>query len=60
LAKGPVGQLVRLENGVGAEEAEKSLQALPLRVGSRKTRGQAEELRALLERERANVKLVKI
>ncbi|MFL5341639.1 MAG: potassium channel family protein [Gemmataceae bacterium] len=59
LAKPPVALLVRLENGVAAEDAAKALDALPLRVGGRKTRGQAEELRALLERERAAVNLVK-
>jgi Trk K+ transport system NAD-binding subunit len=59
LAKGPVAQLVRLENGIGGEEAEKSLQTLPLRVGRAKTLGQAEELRALLERERAVVNLTR-
>jgi hypothetical protein len=59
LAKGPVAQLVRLENGIGGEEAEKSLQTLPLRITGAKTLGQAEELRALLERERAVVNLVR-
>ena len=59
LAKGPVALLVRLANGVGAEEAAKSLELLPLTLGGRKTRGQAEELRSLLERERAAVSLVR-
>jgi Trk K+ transport system NAD-binding subunit len=52
--------IVRIENVLGAEDVEVALRKLPLRLGGKKTRGQAEELRSLLEREHAVVKLNQI
>ncbi len=52
-----VTPIVRIENGLSADDAEIALKKLPLALGRRKTRGQAEELRALLERERPKVRL---
>jgi Trk K+ transport system NAD-binding subunit len=48
--------LVRTLTGLGPEEAEKSLQQLPLRLASGLTRGQAEDLLAQLVRERVSAK----
>jgi hypothetical protein len=55
LAKAQIELIARIEQG-----GDVSLDSLPLRVGSAKTRGQAEDLRAQLERERAEVKLVRV
>jgi Trk K+ transport system NAD-binding subunit len=55
VAKANVDLLARIETG-----SEAQLDSLPLRVGGAKTRGQAEDLRAALERERAEVKLVRV
>ncbi len=52
--------IVRIENGLAAEDVETSLQKLPLRIGGKKSRGQAEELRLLFERERASTKLTQV
>ena len=60
VALSSVAPIVRIENVLGAEDVEVALQKLPLRLGGKKTRGQAEELRSLLERERAVVKLSQI
>jgi Trk K+ transport system NAD-binding subunit len=57
-AKFQVSLLVRVENGVDGSAADATLGALPLRVGGPKTRGQAEDLAAALQRERAAVKLI--
>ena len=52
--------IVQIENILSAEDVEVALQKLPLRLGGKKTHGQAEELRFLLERERAVAKLTRI
>jgi Trk K+ transport system NAD-binding subunit len=44
--------LIRTVQGLGAEDAEKALASLPLRLQSNLTRGQAEDLLATLTRER--------
>jgi hypothetical protein len=55
-----VAPIVRIENTFGAEDVEVAIQKLPLALGRRKTRGQAEELQSLVERERAGVRLTQI
>jgi Trk K+ transport system NAD-binding subunit len=57
-ARGWVVERVRTLRGVGQEEAEKMLAALPLRLADGLTRGQAEDLLAELARERATGRLV--
>lgn len=49
--------LVRTFHGNNLEEAEKSLEQLPLRLGANLTRGQAEDLLARLMRERVTARL---
>jgi hypothetical protein len=51
-ARGWLARLVRTLRGVGAEAAEAALDRLPLRLADRLTRGAAEDLLALLARER--------
>jgi hypothetical protein len=48
---------VRTVQGLGAVEAEKALDELPLRLGHDLTRGQAEDLLAQLLRERVSARL---
>jgi Trk K+ transport system NAD-binding subunit len=57
-AREHIALLIRTENKCGAEEADKVLNALPLRLGGRRTRGQAEDLLVLLQREKAETRLV--
>ena len=52
--------LVRTRRGVGQEEAEKLLDALPLRLADGLTRGQAEDLLAQTARERVTARLVRV
>lgn len=49
--------LVRTLRGVGQEEAEKMVGRLPLRLADGLTRGQAEDLLAMLARERVTGRL---
>jgi Trk K+ transport system NAD-binding subunit len=56
-ARGWLAGLVRTRAGVGAEDAEKALEALPLRLAGGLTRGQAEDLLAQLARERVSARL---
>jgi Trk K+ transport system NAD-binding subunit len=49
--------LVRTQCGLSAEEAAAALGRMPLRLGTRLTRGQAEDLLALLARERVTARL---
>lgn len=51
-ARGWVVQLLRTQRNLSADTAEQALDQLPVCVGSQMTRGQAEDLRALLDRER--------
>jgi Trk K+ transport system NAD-binding subunit len=53
-----IALLVRTEQGCAAVDAEKALEKLPLRLGKPRTRGQAEELLELVEREKAQARLV--
>jgi Trk K+ transport system NAD-binding subunit len=55
--RGWVAQLVRVQTGASAEEAEKALDQLPVCLGTSLTRGQAEELLALLAKERVTARL---
>jgi Trk K+ transport system NAD-binding subunit len=57
-ARAIVAQVVRLQRGLGAEEAEKVLEQLPACVGDDLTRGQAEELLEQLNRERVTARLL--
>ena len=50
--------LVRTLRGVGQEEAEKMVGRLPLRLADGLTRGQAEDLLAMLARERVTGRLL--
>jgi Trk K+ transport system NAD-binding subunit len=50
--------LVRTEQGLSLEDAQASLDHLPLRLGTTLTRGQAEDLLARLVRERVSAKVV--
>jgi Trk K+ transport system NAD-binding subunit len=59
-ARAQVALLVRTENNCSAVDAEKLLEKLPLHLGKPRTRGQAVELLSLLEREKAEAKLVQI
>jgi hypothetical protein len=56
-ARGWLAGLVRTAQGLGAVEAEKALDELPLRLGRDLTRGQAEDLLAQLLRERVSARL---
>ncbi len=56
-ARGWLAGLVRTTEGLGAVEAEKALDQLPLRLGQDLTRGQAEDLLAQLLRERVTARL---
>jgi Trk K+ transport system NAD-binding subunit len=56
-ARGWLAGLVRTLRGVGAEEAEAALGRLPLRLADCVTRGAAEDLLALLARERVTAAL---
>jgi Trk K+ transport system NAD-binding subunit len=58
IARSHVAILVRTENTCSAEDAEKALDKLPLRLGQCHTRGQAEELLRLLQRENVQTRLV--
>jgi Trk K+ transport system NAD-binding subunit len=58
-ARSWVAGLVRMERGISAEEADKALNHLPLSLGKRLTRGQAEDLLARLYRERVTARLRK-
>jgi Trk K+ transport system NAD-binding subunit len=55
--RGWLAGLVRTAQGLGAVEAEKALDELPLRLGRDLTRGQAEDLLAQLLRERVSARL---
>jgi Trk K+ transport system NAD-binding subunit len=55
--RGWLAGLVRTVQGLGAVEAEKALDELPLRLGRDLTRGQAEDLLAQLLRERVSARL---
>jgi Trk K+ transport system NAD-binding subunit len=55
--RGWLVNLVRTVRGVGAEEAEKAVGSLPLRLQSNLTRGQAEDLLATLTRERVTARI---
>jgi hypothetical protein len=57
-ARSQIALLVRTENGCSAIDAEKALEKMPLRLGKRRTRGQAEELLLLLQREKAQAQLL--
>jgi Trk K+ transport system NAD-binding subunit len=50
--------LVRTVRNVGAEEADKAVDSLPLRLGNGLTRGQAEDLLAQLVRERVTAQIL--
>lgn len=58
--RGWVVQLLRTQQNLTAEAAEQALERLPVCVGSPLTRGQAEDLRVLLERERVTSQLRQI
>jgi Trk K+ transport system NAD-binding subunit len=49
--------LLRTQKGLSAEEAEQELERMPVCVGSKLTRGQAEDLLAVLTRERVACRL---
>jgi Trk K+ transport system NAD-binding subunit len=53
-----VAVVVGIENGIGTAAAAELLQRLPVRVGGRLTRGQAEDLRDLLSRYRVTSQIV--
>jgi Trk K+ transport system NAD-binding subunit len=57
-ARGWLAGLVRTFHHYSQEDAEKSLDHLPLRLGSNLTRGEAEDLLARLARERVAARLV--
>ena len=57
--RGWVAQLLRRERGLSAEDAERALDAPPALAGARLTRGQAEDVMALLVRERVTARLAK-
>lgn len=50
--------LTRMLLGLGLEDAERAVDRLPMRIASRLTRGQAEDLLAQLLRERVSAKLI--
>jgi Trk K+ transport system NAD-binding subunit len=52
-----VATLLRARQGLAAEEAEKALNQLPLRLATGRTRGEAEELLAQLARERVSARV---
>ncbi len=54
-----LASLFRLQQGLSAEAAEQALDALPACLASQLTRGQAEDLLALLQRERVTARLHK-
>jgi Trk K+ transport system NAD-binding subunit len=56
--RGWLVSLVRTVQGIGAEEAEAAVDALPLCMQSNLTRGQAEDLLATLARERVTAQVV--
>lgn len=49
-----VALLLRTQQGLSAEDADRALQRLPVRLGTNLTRGQAEDLLALLAREKVS------
>jgi Trk K+ transport system NAD-binding subunit len=49
-----VALLLRTQQGLSAEDAERALERLPVRLGTNLTRGQAEDLLALLAREKVS------
>jgi Trk K+ transport system NAD-binding subunit len=57
-ARGWLTGLIRTQRGCTEEEATQALEHLPLRVGERLTRGQAEDMLARLCRERIDAKLL--
>ena len=59
-ARGWVVHQLRLLTGMSAEDAEKALDELPVCLGTRLTRGQAEDLLARLSRERVTARLRQI
>jgi Trk K+ transport system NAD-binding subunit len=58
--RGWLVNLIRTVRGVGADEAEKALDSLPLRLQSNLTRGQAEDLLAALTRERVTATIKRL
>jgi Trk K+ transport system NAD-binding subunit len=60
ITRDQVTLLARTENGWNAETANEAMKALPLRLGGPRTRGQADELLALLARERAEAHAVRV
>ncbi|MBY0527526.1 MAG: NAD-binding protein [Gemmataceae bacterium] len=56
-ARGWVAQLLRSQHGLSAEAAETALERLPVGLGKGLTRGQAEDLRALCQRERVTTEV---
>jgi Trk K+ transport system NAD-binding subunit len=56
-ARAWLAQQLRLHTGVGAEEAEKALDQLPLSLATGLTRGQAEDLLTRLAKERVTARL---
>src|SRR5262249_26314757 len=56
-ARAFIGKLLQSIRALDAEAAEKSLDELPLRLATRLTRGQAEELLELLRQERVSGRL---
>jgi Trk K+ transport system NAD-binding subunit len=52
-----VALLLRTQQGLSAEAADSALDQLPVRLGTHLTRGQAEDLLALLARERVSAQL---
>jgi Trk K+ transport system NAD-binding subunit len=56
-ARGWVTLLLRTQRGLSQEEAENALNQLPVLAGTNLTRGQAEDLLAMLYRERVNGQL---
>jgi hypothetical protein len=59
-ARGWLAGLLRRTRDLAADEAERELDRLPLRLGTNLTRGQAEDLLARLARERVAAKLSEV
>jgi Trk K+ transport system NAD-binding subunit len=58
-ARSWVVSLLRVQQGLSAEAAEKGLDVLPLRLNTNLTRGQAEDLLAILQRERVTGSIIR-
>lgn len=58
IAREQIELLIRLETGEPPEEVHKTLNQVPARLKNRLTRGQAEQFRARLEREKVQVRIV--